>query len=85
MIERNDAREEVIDFLRSIARPGRFDDQVDDHTNLIDAGVIDSLALIQIIQYLEQQRGLKLAANGIDPRDLNSISGILDAASQATK
>ena len=83
MVDRNREREALIDFLGSIARPGRLIDGADDHANLIDSGLIDSLALIQIIQYLEQKHGLDLQASGIDPNDLNSIAGILAAAEQA--
>ncbi len=77
-------RKDLIDFLALIARPGRPIDGMDDKSNLIDAGVIDSLALIQIIQYLEQNHGLNLQASGIDPNDLSSIAGILAAADRAT-
>ena len=80
----NKNREDLIDFLSTIARPGRPIDGADDNTNLIDAGVIDSLALIQIIQYLEQEYGLNLQACGIDPNDLSTIAGILAAVERAT-
>jgi acyl carrier protein len=76
-------RADLIEFLVSIARPGRPIDGMEDSSNLIDAGVIDSLALIQIIQYLEQRHGINLQASGIDPNDLSSIAGILAAADQA--
>ena len=85
MTDQHQTREELINFLNSIARPGRPVEGSDDKTNLIDAGVIDSLALIQIIQYLEQGHGLDLQASGIDPNDLNSISGILTAAERAAE
>ena len=72
-------REELICFLGSISRPGGRMDDVDDDTNLIDAGIVDSFALIQIILHLEQDHGVELQANGIDPNDLGSLAGILGA------
>ena len=84
MTERHQIREELIDFLRSIALPGRPVEEADDSTNLIDTGLIDSLAVVQIIQYLEQKHGLNLLVSGIDPNNLSSIAGILAAAERAS-
>ncbi len=84
MGDRQQARQALIIFLRAIARPGSSLDEADDHTNLIDDGLIDSLALIQIIQYLEQEYGLNLQACGIDPNDLSTVAGILAAVERAT-
>lgn len=73
-------REELISFLDSIARPGSGVDKIeDDDQNLVQSGVVDSFALIQIIFYLEQTHGLNLQKLGIDPADLVSISGVLAA------
>ena len=60
-------REELIEFLNSVVRPGQDVRSVSDKTNLVDAGVIDSLALIQIIHYLETRHDLYLHDLGIDP------------------
>ncbi len=72
-------REQLREFLESIARPGSSFSGCNDETNLIDAGLIDSFALIQIIFFLEQSHGIKLHERGIDPQDLASIAGILSA------
>ena len=44
---------------------------------------MDSLVVIQVILYLEQNHGLNLQADGIDPSDLGSVSGILGAIERA--
>lgn len=85
MMERPQLREELIRFLVTISRQGRQLDEVDDDANLVDAGIIDSFALIQIILHLEQGHGVDLQASGIDPNDLNYINGILDAIEQGHK
>jgi acyl carrier protein len=76
-------RRALIDFLNSVARPGSSVEGLDDDTNLVRAGVIDSFALIQIIFYLEQNYDLNLPALGIDPADLGSIGGMLAAIARA--
>jgi len=78
-LDRSQLRAELVAFLDTIARPGPSIAAVDDHTNLFDSGLLDSLAVIQIILYLEQQHGVNMAAQGIEPNDLGSIAGILNA------
>jgi acyl carrier protein len=76
-------RRALVGFLNSVARPGSFVDGVDDDTNLIRAGIVDSFALIQVIFYLEQNYDLNLQALGLDPADLGTIGGILAAIARA--
>ncbi len=84
-MDRQQQRENLIEFLNSVARPGYRADDIDDHSNLIDAGIIDSFALIQIIFHLEQNYGCNLQALGIDPADLGSINGMLTAIARANE
>ena len=72
-------------FLLSVITPGCRLDDVDDSINLIDAGIMDSFALIQVIFYLEQNHGCDLQALGIDPVDLGSMQGILTAIQRANE
>jgi acyl carrier protein len=85
MVDRSQLREELVRFLDTIARPGPSIDAIDDDTNLFDSGLLDSLAVIQIILHLEQQHDVNMGAQGIDPNDLGSISGILTAIQRASE
>jgi acyl carrier protein len=76
-------RQALVEFLNSVAKPGSGIDRVDDATNLIQADIVDSFALIQIIFYLEQNYALNLQALGIDPADLATIGGILAAIARS--
>ena len=38
---------------------------------------LDSLALLQVVTWLEQQYGIRLSELDVEPDDLRSISGIL--------
>ena len=78
-------RDELVEFLNSVARPGSQVEEIADHRNLIDAGIIDSFALIQIIYWLEQTQGMNLQELGIDPAELGSIDGILNAITRAAE
>lgn len=84
MVEQQAQRENIVEFLNSIARPGTSVSDVADHTNLIQQGLIDSFAVIQIISYLEQEHDVNLHALGIDPSSLSSVEGILAAVSRSS-
>jgi len=84
-MDRPAVRRELIAFLNTVVRPGQTVNGAGDETNLIDAGVIDSLALIQIIFWLEQNHDLHLQKLGIDPSELASINGILKSIELATE
>jgi acyl carrier protein len=78
-------RAELVRFLGTIARSGQTLDGIGDDQNLVDAGVIDSLAMVQIIVHLEQDHGVNLLASGIDPAELSSVAGILKVIDAARK
>jgi len=82
-MNRPETRAELVAFLNTVVRPGQTVDGAGDETNLIDSGVIDSLALIQIISWLEDTHDLQLHTLGIDPSELASIGGILNAIGRA--
>ncbi len=74
-----------MDFLSTLTRPGIVLDEIDDDTNLVNAEVIDSLALLQIVFYLEQNHNLHIQAMGIDPGNLETINGIVSVIEHARK
>ncbi len=76
-------RSDLIVFLGTIVRPGCRLDIIAGDDHLVDAGVLDSLAVIHIIMYLESEYGINLAEQGINPADILSINGILEAIASA--
>lgn len=78
------ARESVLAFLGTVARPGRDPGGVSDDGDLVAAGVVDSLVVIQIILYLEQEYGVDVRSSGIDPASLTTIGGILETIERAS-
>ena len=78
MTERERSRQELIDFLRTIQRADYAPAAIDEESGLVESGLIDSLALLQIVTYLEQTYGIDFTERGIDPEDLRSVNSILD-------
>ena len=64
-------------FLRSIQKPGQPVESLglDDH--LVNSGLVDSLAIMQIVVYLEVNYGIDFAASGFDPERLASMGSIV--------
>ena len=85
MADVDGTRAEIIRFLGTIARSGQSADGITDEQNLVDAGVIDSLAMVQIILHLETDHGVDLLKSGIDPTELASVGGILRAIASGRK
>lgn len=67
----------LIDFLRTIQKPGKAIESVGLDESLVTSGLIDSLAIIEIVMFLEKNYGIDFAASGLDPDRLATINGIL--------
>lgn len=78
-------RERVLEFLRTIQKPDRPLDTVAETDSLVESGLIDSLALLEIVAFLEEQYRIDFAAVGLEPEQLTSVSGILDLIERETR
>ena len=70
--------QEIVAFLRTIQKPNKPIDSVSRSDNLVTSGLIDSLAIIQIVVYLENTHNVDFTERGVDPERLVSIESILD-------
>lgn len=75
---------DLIGFLRTIQRPDFPLQEIDGDLSLVESGLIDSLALLQIITYLEQTYGIDFREKGIDPGELRSVNAILEFIARET-
>ena len=73
----------LIDFLRTIQKPGKAIESVGLDESLVASGLIDSLAIIEIVMFLEKNYGIDFAASGLDPDRLATITGILGGIEEA--
>ena len=70
-------------FLLTIQKPNKPVDSVGMDERLVSSGLVDSLAIMQIVVYLEEQYGIDFAASGFDPDRLASMGSIIDLIEQA--
>ena len=82
---RQQNKADLLRFLRTIQRAGLPVESVDEQARLVATGLIDSLAILQIISYLESTYAIDFSTRGIDPEQLGSIGGILDLIDENKK
>jgi acyl carrier protein len=81
--ERARARTAIVEFLQGISRPDRQISDLGDDDGLVDSGLIDSLAMLEIVAFLEGEFGLSFRDSGVDPARLASVNSILDLIADA--
>lgn len=84
-IPREERKEKLLGFLRTIQKAGLPIDNLKETDALVASGLIDSLAILQIVTYLEATYEIDFSLRGVDPELLGSIGGILDLIEQEKK
>jgi len=82
---REERRQALLQFLRSIQKAGMPVESLKDTDRLVASGLIDSLAILQIVSYLESTYDIDFSIRGVSPEELGSIGGILDVIGQEKK
>ena len=82
MTTRAERKANLLAFLRSIQKAGRPIESLEEQERLVASGLIDSLAILQIVSYLESAHRIDFSVGGVDPEQLGSIGGILDFIEQ---
>ena len=79
---REERKADLLKFLRSIQKAGVPVESLGERDRLVSSGLIDSLAILQIVAYLEASYGIDFSIRGVDPEQLASIGNILDFTEQ---
>ncbi len=77
-MDRQQRKADLIKFLGTIQRPDYSIEEIDENQSLIESGLIDSLAVLQIVSYLEENHNINFLEKGLDPGQLSSVGAILD-------
>jgi acyl carrier protein len=71
-----DIQAAVKKFILREFLPGEDPDELTDTTPLISGGILDSIATIKLVLFLEEQYGIKVEAHETDPEYLDTIASI---------
>ena len=69
----NEIREEIMSFLDQF-----FDvNEIDEHTNFIKGGMVNSLFAMQLILFLEEKYNIEIVNEDINPENFCSVYAIM--------
>lgn len=69
-------KDSVKTFILTEFLPGESADALDESTQLITSGVLDSIATVKLVAFLEEQYGIELEAHELNAEYLNSLDDI---------
>lgn len=69
-------RKQVTHYIVAHHAPDLANEEIPDDYDLVDTGVVDSLALLELIEWLQSRFGISVLDVDISPRDFRSIGSI---------
>jgi acyl carrier protein len=63
-------------FILKEFLPGEDPDELDETTPLVSTGILDSLATLKLVTFLEDEFGISVAPHEADEEHLNTIASI---------
>lgn len=74
----DDIKTVIKDFVLKEFLPGEDPSELTDATPLITGGVLDSIATLKLVMFIEERYGISLQAHEVDPEHLDTISQIAE-------
>jgi acyl carrier protein len=72
----DETKRAVKEFVLREFLPGEDPDELEDDTPLITGGILDSIATLKLVAFLEEQFGISIAAHEADVDHLNTLNDI---------
>ena len=69
--------EKLLSFIRSDLMSSS-DEQIGPEDSLIERGLLDSIALVQLIAFLEEEAGVRIPDQEITPDNLDTVKQIVE-------
>jgi len=77
-----EAQQMIDQVVKLIRKPGL---QVDENTPLVSSGLIDSMALVDLLLKLEDITHMRIPAGKIQPKDMNTVALMFATAQRVGK
>jgi acyl carrier protein len=78
MGDTGEIKQAVRSYILDEFLPGEDPQQLTDSTPLITGGILDSLATLKLVSFLEERFHVELQAHEMDTDNLNSLTSIAD-------
>jgi acyl carrier protein len=72
----DEIRAQIKTFLLDTFLPGENPDELTDQTPLISGGILDSIATLKLVMFLEERFGISLEAHEADREHLDTLADI---------
>jgi acyl carrier protein len=72
----DDIKTVIKDVILKEFLPGEDPAELTDTTPLITGGILDSIATLKLVMFIEERYGISLQAHEVDPEHLDTISQI---------
>ena len=77
-MELEQLKSKVKDYILREFLPGESPEALNDSTPLISGGILDSIATLKLVSFLEESFGIALEAHDVDADHLDTIEKIAD-------
>lgn len=71
------ARQVIKDFILQEFLPGENPDELTDTTPLITGGILDSIATLKLVMFIEDKYGVQFEPHEVDKENLDTIASIV--------
>jgi len=76
--ERAEIQETVKSFILEAFLPGEDPDELTPETQLVSSGILDSVATLRLVTFLEERFGIQVEAHEADEEHLNTLASIAE-------
>jgi acyl carrier protein len=66
----------LLGFIRRDLLNGESDPSLDEHADLIDRGLIDSIGLMRLVTFIEQELGVKVPDDEVVPDNFQTVASM---------
>jgi acyl carrier protein len=77
-MDRENVRAEIKEYILREFLPGEVPEALTDTTPLVTGGILDSLATLKLVGFLEERFAISLEAHEVDAEHLDTIGSIDD-------
>ena len=78
MADRAEIQQAVKGFILEAFLPGEDPDELTPQTELVSSGVLDSIATLRLVTFLEERFGIQVEAHEADEEHLGTLTSIAD-------
>ena len=70
------AKQQIKDYIMAEFLPGESPDELTDTTPLISGGILDSIATLKLVMFIEETWGVAFAPHEVDKENLDTLASM---------